>query len=251
VGPARPASAYTGGDVRSSPDWNSQPATIAAATAKTDFSHVILAFPTVGWSDDDVVPVCVVDTLLGGGASFSAGGPGKGMYSRLYREVLNAHAWVESANAFSAQLYDSGLVGIYGSAAPEHAGGLTQIMMAHLLRLTEEPVRATELARARNQLAGSVMMNLETRGLLCEDIGRQILSHGKRMPPTELLRRIQAVTPQDITRVMRKALSAAPSFAAVGDLSELPEYRIIRDIFAERKIQMEQSDRASILPNAR
>ena len=51
--------------------------------------------------DDDVVPVCVVDTLLGGGSSFSAGGPGKGMYSRLYREVLNAYAWVESANAFS------------------------------------------------------------------------------------------------------------------------------------------------------
>lgn len=26
----------------------------------------------------------VLNTLLGGGGSFSAGGPGKGMYSRLY-----------------------------------------------------------------------------------------------------------------------------------------------------------------------
>jgi len=33
----------------------------------------------------DVVVECVMDTLLGGGSSFSAGGPGKGMYSRLYR----------------------------------------------------------------------------------------------------------------------------------------------------------------------
>ena len=35
--------------------------------------------------------------LLGAVQSFSAGGPGKGMYSRLYREVLNRHAGVEAA----------------------------------------------------------------------------------------------------------------------------------------------------------
>jgi hypothetical protein len=36
----------------------------------------------------DRVPICVLQSLLGGGNSFSAGGPGKGMYSRLYREVI-------------------------------------------------------------------------------------------------------------------------------------------------------------------
>jgi hypothetical protein len=101
----RAVSPNVGGDARSSPDWSAVPATAAGAQAasKTEFTHVMLALPTVGWSHDDVVPVCVVDTLLGGGSSFSAGGPGKGMYSRLYREVLNMHSWVESANAFSTQ----------------------------------------------------------------------------------------------------------------------------------------------------
>lgn len=42
-----------------------------------------------GWQDADLVPMCVLQILLGGGNSFSAGGPGKGMYSRLYRELLN------------------------------------------------------------------------------------------------------------------------------------------------------------------
>jgi hypothetical protein len=194
----------------------------------------MLAFPTVGWADDDVVPVCVVDTLLGGGASFSAGGPGKGMYSRLYREVLNTCSWVESVNAFSTQLYDRGLVGIYGSAPPENAGELAALMAAHLVRLVDEPVHVSELVRARNQLASSVLMNLETRGLLCEDIGRQILSHGKRMDPPELCRRIQAVTPADLMRVMRTALLQPPSFAAVGDLSTLPDYASMHAFFTQR-----------------
>jgi processing peptidase subunit alpha len=228
----RPTSPYLGGDVRSSPDWSLIPHTVAASAAKTEFTHMMLAFPTVGWSHDDVVPVCVVDTLLGGGSSFSAGGPGKGMYSRLYQQVLMSFPWVESANAFSAQLYDCGLVGTYGAAPPEQAGDLASLLGSHLARLCHEPVKPIELVRARNQLASSVMMNLETRGLLCEDIGRQILSHGKRLDPRELVRRIQAVSSEDIIRVMRQALVQPPSLAAVGDVSALPEYDAFREFFA-------------------
>jgi len=40
-------------------------------------------------NDPDFVPFCVLNMLLGGGGSFSAGGPGKGMFSRLYLNVLN------------------------------------------------------------------------------------------------------------------------------------------------------------------
>ncbi|RYG44314.1 hypothetical protein EON67_11900 [archaeon] len=64
--------------------------------------------------------------------------------------------------------------------------------------------------------------------MLCEDVGRQILHHGKRLDPAELLRRIQAVTADDLMRVMRKALQSPPAFAAVGDVRALPSYDTIR-----------------------
>lgn len=225
------AEAYVGGLVTANPDWEALPHTVSGAAAKREFTHFMLAFPSVGWAHDDVVPVCVVDTLLGGGSSFSAGGPGKGMYSRLYRELLNAHSWVESANAFSAQLYDCGLLGIYGACPPQHAGALVRLAATHLARLVDVPVLHGELARARNQLASSVMMNLEQRGLLAEDIGRQVLSHGKRLDPAELVRRIQAVTPADISRVMRSALAHPPAFAAVGEADTLLPYDRICGFF--------------------
>jgi len=38
---------------------------------------------------NDFVPSCVLNLMMGGGGSFSAGGPGKGMYTRLYRNILN------------------------------------------------------------------------------------------------------------------------------------------------------------------
>jgi mitochondrial-processing peptidase subunit alpha len=121
------------------------------------------------------------------------------------------------AAIFPSFLFLSPIAGIYASCTPDKAGAMATIAANQLARLTEQPVKQTELARARNQLASSVMMNLETRALLCEDIGRQILSHGKRMDPAELVRRIQAVSQEDILRVMRNALSKPPAFAVVGE----------------------------------
>jgi processing peptidase subunit alpha len=41
----------------------------------------------------------VLTYLMGGGNSFSSGGPGKGMHSRLYTRVLNQYHWVGAAGA--------------------------------------------------------------------------------------------------------------------------------------------------------
>jgi processing peptidase subunit alpha len=48
-----------------------------------------------------MVTACVLQTLLGGGSSFLAGGPAKGMYSRMYQQVLNRYGWMETAEAFT------------------------------------------------------------------------------------------------------------------------------------------------------
>ena len=68
-----------------------------------------------------LVPTCVLQQLLGGGSSFSAGGPGKGMYTRLYREVLNQHHWVESAESFVSIHETTGMLGVCQSSQSNHS----------------------------------------------------------------------------------------------------------------------------------
>ncbi|KAG9447225.1 hypothetical protein H6P81_013353 [Aristolochia fimbriata] len=63
------------------------------------------------------------DTLMGGGGSFSSGGSGKGMHSRLYLRVLNHHQEADSFSAFSSVYNDFGLFGIY------------LVIVSHLLRM--------------------------------------------------------------------------------------------------------------------
>lgn len=50
--------------------------------------------------------------LLGGGADFSSGGPGKGMHSRLYRNVLTRNGWINNCMVYNNTFENTGLFGI-------------------------------------------------------------------------------------------------------------------------------------------
>jgi processing peptidase subunit alpha len=54
------------------------------------FQNITLIFVAPSHKEEHAfVAACVLSQLLGGGGSFSAGGPGKGLYSRFYTNVLN------------------------------------------------------------------------------------------------------------------------------------------------------------------
>lgn len=206
-----------------------------------------LAFPTGGWFSSDLVPACVLQTLLGGGSSFSAGGPGKGMYSRLYREVLNQYYWVESAEAFTSMHTEAGLVGITGSSIPSKSRDLLRIFAEHFMRLISDDVSFEELDRARNMLKCNVLTQLESRLVLFEDLGRQVLTYGMRERTQDMCRKIEAVSKEDIGRLARKAVLGnnffydsserkteriVPTISAIGDdLNSVPTQKEVADWF--------------------
>ena len=49
------------------------------------------------------------------------------------------------------------------------------------LTLTQHGVGRTELSRAKTQLQSMLLMNLESRPVVFEDIGRQVLSNNERL----------------------------------------------------------------------
>src|SRR4051812_31438618 len=89
-----------------------------------NLAHLVLGFEGVSVRHHDFVSFCVLQSLLGGGGSFSAGGPGKGMYTRLYIDVMNRYHWMYNATAFNHSYADSGIFCIRASAPPEHVSFL-------------------------------------------------------------------------------------------------------------------------------
>lgn len=174
--------------------------------------------------------------LLGGGSSFSAGGPGKGMHSRLYRAVLNQYYWMESAECVAQSFSNTGLFGIKASTK----GGnmfpqLVEVVCMQLANMLYAPVHdrdsfQDELNRAKNQLKSSMFLNLviafallciflfpffiptrwrysyilfflscqEHRSILLDDIARQVAIYGHRYSAADLRQKIEAITVDDV-----------------------------------------------------
>ena len=77
----------------------------------------------------------VLNMLMGGGGSFSPGGPGKGMYTRLYQDALARFNWISHISCNHSIFEDTGLFCYYGTSQPEHAGRLVDVMVSFFLLL--------------------------------------------------------------------------------------------------------------------
>jgi processing peptidase subunit alpha len=70
----------------------------------------------------------------------------------------------------------------------------------------------------------NVLTQLESRLILFEDMGRQVLTYGKREDAATTCRKIDAVSPEDIQQLAHEMLqSKKPTLAATGShLEHLP-----------------------------
>ena len=77
-----------------------------------------------------------------------------------------------------------------------------------------------------------MLMNLESRAVLFEDVGRQTLIYGERIPPETLVAQIAKVSASDLTSLASTLLKSAPSVAVYGDTTAVPRYDLIAKQFA-------------------
>jgi len=217
--PQAPVSQYVGGDWR---QFSPSPLT-----------HTVLAFEfSGGWRDvNGSVAMTVLQYLLGGGGSFSAGGPGKGMHSRLYSRVLNQHPWVHNCTAMTSLYNTTGLVGIFASAESSRAEEMTSVLCREMEAVAKE-VPSAELERAKAAAISSVLMNLESRAVVGEDIGRQVLTYGHRLPVSSFIESIRKLTSADMAAAVSKLLKSPPTLAVMGDVAAVPRYDAIVKRFA-------------------
>ncbi|KAF7260682.1 hypothetical protein EG68_01937 [Paragonimus skrjabini miyazakii] len=208
---------YTGGYVKVERDLSQYHAPMP------EFAHAAIGLESCGYRDAQFVPACLLHSLLGGGGSFSAGGPGKGMYTRLYVNVLNEHHWVNSAQAENHSYADTGLFAITGSSDPRHLDRLVLTLVTELRHTVESSISAEELSRAKAQLKSMLLMNLETRAVTFEDIARQVLTTGRRYQPEYWANKIDQVTVNDLHDLLHRMITQSPpTLVGFGRVDRLP-----------------------------
>lgn len=193
----------------------------AGPSGLPELSHVAIGLEGCSHQDSDFVAMCVLNMMMGGGNSFSAGGPGKGMYTRLYTNVLNRYHWLYSATAYNHAYADTGLFYIHASCTPSHVRDMVEVIVHEMVTMTNN-ITDNELARAKKQLQSMLLMNLEQRPVVFEDIGRQVLATGSRKRPEYFIQAIDEISKDHVTNVARRLLKSPPSVAARGEVRTIP-----------------------------
>ena len=173
--------------------------------------HLILGLPAFSYHDDDFYGLQVLSVMLGGGMS-----------SRLFQEVREKRGLAYSVFSFAACYRDTGVFGIYAGTGEEQTAELVPVLCDELTALMND-ASEEELARARAQLKASMMMGLESCFAQSEDIARQLLIFGRRIPQEETIAEIDAVDQDAIRRVGQRLIEGSrPSLAAIGPIGRLP-----------------------------
>ncbi|XP_050364460.1 mitochondrial-processing peptidase subunit alpha-like isoform X1 [Argentina anserina] len=218
-----PKSVYTGGDYR--------------CQAESGDTHFALAFELPGgWLRmKDAMILNVLEMLMGGGESYSSGGPRKGMNSRLYIRVLAKNPEVKSMSAINSIYNNSGIFGIQTSTSSNYVAAAIDIAANELIALaTPGEVDVVQLDRAKQSMKSSILMNLESRMVVVEDMGRQILTYNE-WKMEQLMKAVDEVSMEDITTTVQKLLSTPLTMASYGDVTKVPDYDLVSRKFSLTK----------------
>ncbi|XP_057494052.1 probable mitochondrial-processing peptidase subunit beta, mitochondrial isoform X1 [Actinidia eriantha] len=184
-----------------------------------------VAFSGASWTDPDSIALMVMQSLLGSWTKNAGGGKHTG--SELAQRVaINEIA--ESLMAFNTNYKDTGLFGVYAVAKPDCLDDLAYSIMYEMSKLCYR-VSEADVTRARNQLKSSLLLHIDGTSPVAEDIGRQLITYGRRIPFAELFARIDAVNARTVKRVANRFIfDRDPAIAAMGPIQGLPDYNWFR-----------------------
>lgn len=147
----------------------------------------------------------VLHTALGGGLS-----------SRLFQEIRETRGLAYSVYSAVDTFADSGALSIYAGCQPERFDEVARLTAQVLESVAQEGITDAECRIAKGALRGGLLLGLEDSASRMTRLGRSELNHGRYRSITDTLRRIEAVTVDEVNTVARRVLRGNYGAAVLG-----------------------------------
>jgi predicted Zn-dependent peptidase len=170
----------------------------------TEQYHVCLGGLGLARHDERRFALRVLDTIFGGTSS-----------SRLFQEVRERRGLAYAVYSFNGQYADTGQIGLYVGTRGENLAAAMEVVAVELERLRREASTDDELARAKENLKGRVVLSLESTGARMNRLGSHLLGGVPLLSVDEVIARIDAVTREQVAALAHE-LFAPERLSAAG-----------------------------------
>lgn len=223
--PPTRAAASSAAAQKQTPDFVGSEVRVRDDTIPT--ANIAIAVEGVSWKDDDYFTALVTQAIVGNWDRAMGNSPYLG--SKL-STFIHENKLANSFMSFSTSYSDTGLWGIYlVTENKTQIDDLVHFTLREWSRLSYNVTEA-ETERAKAQLKASILLSLDGTTAVAEDIGRQIVTTGRRMDPEEVERVVGSISEKDVMSFARRKLwDQDVAVSAVGSIEGLLDYNRIRN----------------------
>lgn len=183
---------------------NQRPQTLTA-DKDTEQAHICLGYRGKPLGDADAYPMAVFNSILGGGMS-----------SRLFQRIREESAMAYSVYSAPSAYPHCGDFTIYAAVSPRNVKTVLAQIDEETSRLVREGATQEEFDMAKAQLKGGFILGQESAYNRMNSMGSNMALMNRVITTDETIRRIEAVTPEDVRRVAAETLGGPRSQAFVG-----------------------------------
>lgn len=171
----------------------------------TEQANLVMGVPGLDRGDERRYIQSVFNAALGGGMS-----------SRLFQEVREKRGLVYTVYSFGQQFQDAGMSGVYAGCSPKNLEQVTQVITDVLDEVALNGITKAELAKAKGQVSGGMVLGLEDTSSRMSRIARSEMNHGYVPSVSQVLERISAVTLEEVQELAHHLWSQERLTAVVG-----------------------------------
>lgn len=170
-----------------------------------------------GYTDKRLPALNVLATVLGGNMS-----------SRLFIQVRERRGLAYSIHAGANPYEDTGSFMVQAGLEKTRTEEALRVILAELRRTATTRISPSELKRTKEYIRGKTILELEDSDSIASWYGRQALFHKTVQTPDEALKKIMAVTADDVRRVAQRLFRPANyRLAVIGPFRDPAPFRRI------------------------
>ncbi|MBF0320463.1 MAG: insulinase family protein [Nitrospirae bacterium] len=150
---------------------------------KKDLSEVHLCIGIKGVKQDSMLryPFLLLNTIFGSGVS-----------SRLFQEIRENRGLAYTIYSFLSSYHDTGVFGVFAATGKKKYVEVIETILNEIKTL-KDTLTEKELQRAKSQLKGNILLNMESSSGRMQNIARQEIYYGRYYAPQAIIRGIDKV----------------------------------------------------------
>ncbi|HLR25371.1 MAG TPA: pitrilysin family protein [Fodinibius sp.] len=156
-------------------------------TKAIEQTHLVMGRRGLDYDHEDKYRLLLANTVLGGGMS-----------SRLHQNVREKHGYCYTISSFNQSYRDTGLYGIYVGTDQDYVDHVRELVFKELDKLRADLIPEQELAEAKSQLKGKLMLSLESMSNRMMRLAKSEIYFNRYITLDELIEKIDAVQPDQV-----------------------------------------------------